>query len=316
MRYLVTGGAGFIGSNIVKKLVEQGEEVIVLDNLSTGKEKNLLEVINKIQFIKGDLLDKKIVEKAVKDVDYVIHQAALPSVKRSVENPEMSLKNIVNATLNLFIACLNEKSIKRIVQAASSSAYGNTEKLPKIETIYPAPRSVYAASKLTQEFLASAFYYSYGIEIISLRYFNVFGPNQDYNSPYSAVIPKFMDAAINNKEIVIYGDGTITRDFTYVENVVNANLLACKCKWTGAPEVMNIGTGNMISLNDLVKEIEKITNTSLTPKYTTERIGDVKSSLADIDKAKKILGYYPNVDFHEGVKKLYDWKLKNERREI
>lgn len=309
MKYLVTGGAGFIGSNIVKELVKRGEEVVVLDNLSTGKKENLNEVINKIKFIKGDLLDDKVVEEAVKNVDYVIHQAALPSVKRSVENPKATVENIINATLNLFIACINEKSIKRVVQAASSSAYGNTKVLPKEESMYPSPRSVYATAKLTQEFLASSFYYSYGLEVISLRYFNVFGPNQDWNSPYSAVIPKFMDASMKEKEIVIYGDGETTRDFTYVDNVVNANLLACKCEWTGKPEVINIGAGEMISLNFLVNEISRITNKKLTPKYEKERVGDVKSSLADISRAKKILGYEPTTDVHRGLEKLYAWNI-------
>lgn len=311
MKYLVTGGAGFIGSNIVKELVKQGEEVVVIDNLSTGKKENLTDVLGKIKFIEGDLLNKQDVAEAVKNVDYVIHQAALPSVKRSVENPEATVENIINATLNLFIACLNEKSIKRIVQAASSSAYGNTKVLPKEETMYPSPRSVYATSKLTQELLASAFYYSYGLEILSLRYFNVFGPNQDWNSPYSAVIPKFMDSFMNDKEIVIYGDGETTRDFTYVDNIINANLLACKCKWTGSPEVINVGAGEMISLNELVDEISRITNKKITPKYENERVGDVRSSLADISKAKRILGYEPITDVHEGLKKLYDWNIIN-----
>ena len=308
MKYLVTGGAGFIGSNIVRELVKNGEQVRVIDNLSTGKKENLNDYLGDIEFINGNLIDYETACIVTKDIDYVIHQAALPSVPRSIEYPIATNLNNITATVNLLFACVKSNNVKRVVQAASSSAYGNTQVLPKIESINPNPRSPYAVSKLAQEYYGMSFFYSYGLEVISLRYFNVFGPNQRADSPYSAVIPKFADTILNGKNPVIYGDGKTSRDFTYVENVVNANLLACCCPWPGLPEVINIGTGSKISLNHLVDLLNELTGSSAKPIYDKERKGDVKHSLANIEKAKKLLGYNPTIDLKSGLKKFLEWK--------
>lgn len=308
MKYLVTGGAGFIGSNIVDELVKNGEEVRVIDNLSTGKKENLKNCLKDIEFINGDLVNYEVACKITKDVDYVIHQAALPSVPRSIENPIATNLNNVTATVNLLFACVKSNNVKRVVQAGSSSAYGNVQTLPKVESMVPNPRSPYAVSKLAQEYYGMSFFYSYGLEVISLRYFNVFGPNQRADSPYSAVIPKFVDAILNKRSPIIYGDGNTSRDFTYVQNVVNANLLASFCKWPGLPEVINIGTGNNISLNNLIDLLSELTGNYSKPINRKERNGDVKHSLADIEKAKNLLGYVPTIDLESGLKKFLKWK--------
>lgn len=313
--YLVTGGAGFIGSNITEKLVELGHNVRVVDNLATGSMDNLKEITTKIDFINGDLSDYKVAEKVTDGIEYILHEAAIPSVPRSVQNPVATNESIVTATVNLLNAAVNSKSVKRIVQAASSSAYGDTPTLPKSEDMIPNPLSPYAVAKLTQEYYGKAFYNVYGLEVFSLRYFNVFGPRQDPKSFYSAVIPKFISMLMEGKQPVIYGDGLTSRDFTYIDNVVEANLSACTCKWPGSSEVINIGCGERITLNELVYKINTILNTDIAPLYNETRVGDVKHSLADITKAKQILGYEPKVDTDMGLKKLIIY-MKNSNKFI
>jgi len=311
--YLVTGGAGFIGSNIVGKLVELGHSVRVVDNLATGRQENIKEYLEKIDFVCGDLSDFSIAKKVVDGTDYIIHQAAIPSVPRSIIDPLATNDSIVTSTVNIFKAAVDCGSVKRIVQASSSSAYGNTKVLPKIESMNPDPLSPYAVAKLTQEYYGRAFYNVYGLEIISLRYFNVFGPKQDPKSVYSAVIPKFISCLLEGESPVIYGDGETSRDFSYIENVVEANLLACTCKWTGESEVINIGCGKRITLNQLVEYLNLILELDIKPIYKDTRVGDVKHSMADITKAVNILGYEPKVDVYSGLRKLvyYNMKLSN-----
>lgn len=306
-KYLITGGAGFIGSNIAEKLIRNGHTVKIIDNLATGKFENIQKFITRVEFICGDLVDYSMVQKAVEGVDYIIHQAAIPSVPRSIADPISTNESIVTATVNLFKAAVEAKTVKRIVQAASSSAYGDTPTLPKIEDMIPNPLSPYAVAKLTQEYYAKAFYNVYGLEVLSLRYFNVFGPKQDPNSFYSAVVPKFITLMLQGKQPTILGDGLTSRDFTYIENVIEANLLACTCKWPGNAEVMNIGCGEKITLNELVDYINKILKTNINPIYSETRAGDVKHSLADITKARTILGYEPKVGVREGLEKLVEW---------
>lgn len=310
-KYLVTGGAGFIGSNIVERLINEGHTVRVIDNLSTGKFDNIKDFINKIEFICGDLVNYRVAQKSVEGMDYIIHQAAIPSVPRSVADPVATNESIVTATVNLFKAAVEAKTVKRIVQAASSSAYGDTPTLPKREDMIPNPLSPYAVAKLTQEFYAKAFYNVYGLEVLSLRYFNIFGPKQDPFSFYSAVIPKFIRIIMNAQQPVIFGDGETSRDFTYVENVIEANLAACICTWPGNAEVINIGCGERITLNQLVENINKILQTNIMPVYENARVGDVKHSLADISKAKAILGYEPRVSVYEGLKHLVEFMREN-----
>ncbi|MCX7747156.1 MAG: SDR family oxidoreductase [Clostridia bacterium] len=307
LNYLITGGAGFIGSNLVEAILKAGHNVRVVDNLSTGKFENIREFINDIDFICGDLTDYRIAQKAVDSIDYVLHQAAIPSVPRSVADPIATNESIVTATVNLFRAAVETRNVKRIVQAASSSAYGNTPTLPKKEDMIPNPMSPYAVAKLTQEYYGKAFYNVYGLEVLSLRYFNVFGPKQDPNSFYAAVIPKFISLMMQDKQPTIYGDGETSRDFSYIENVVNANLKASVCKWPGNAEVFNIGCGQRISLNELVKNINSILGTDIKPNYENERVGDVKHSLADISKAEELIGFKPSVDVYEGLNKLIEW---------
>lgn len=309
MKYLVTGGAGFIGSNIVEKLLSLGHSVRVVDNLSTGKFENIEKFIHDIEFICGDLADPRIAQKAVAGIDYISHQAAIPSVPRSIADPITSNESMVSATVSLFKAAVDEKTVKRIVQAASSSAYGDTPTLPKKEDMNPNPLSPYAVAKLTQEYYAKAFYNVYGLEILSLRYFNVFGPKQDPYSLYSAVIPKFIDIMTGGKQPVIYGDGLTSRDFTYIDNVVDANLNALTCQWPGDAEVINIGCGEKITLNELVDMLNKILGISIKPVYEAERVGDVKHSLADITKAEAVIGYRSKVGVYEGLEKLVKWTL-------
>ncbi|MCX7748523.1 MAG: SDR family NAD(P)-dependent oxidoreductase [Clostridia bacterium] len=305
--YLVTGGAGFIGSNIVERLVKDGFKVRVVDNLSTGKFENIRKLIHKIDFICGDISDFKLAQKAVEGIDYVIHQAAIPSVPLSVDDPIGTNHSMVSATVSLFQAAVESKTVKRIVQAASSAAYGDNPVLPKREEMDPEPMSPYAVAKLTQEYYGRAFYHVHGLEVLSLRYFNVFGPKQDPNSFYSAVIPKFISIMQKGKQPTIYGDGLTSRDFVYIDNVVSANLKALKCPWPGKPETINIGTGESITLNQLVDSLNNIFGTEIKPKYEAQRVGDVKHSVADISKAQKILGYKVETNVYDGLTKLVDW---------
>jgi nucleoside-diphosphate-sugar epimerase len=309
-KYLVTGGAGFIGSNIVERLLGNGHKVRVVDNLSTGKFENIREFIDDIEFICGDISDYKTARKAVEGIDYIMHHAALPSVVLSVDDPVGANESIVTSTVNIFKAAVECKSVKRIVQAVSAAAYGNAPELPKREDMLPDPLSPYAVAKLTQEYYAKAFYNVYGLEVLSLRYFNVFGPKQDPKSFYSGVISIFTSQMLAGKGPTIYGDGLTTRDFVYIDNIVDANLMACKCKWPGSSEVINIGCGKSISLNELVAMTNDILEKNLAITYDKPRIGDVLHSVADISKAQNILGYTPKVNVYDGLLKLVQW-MKN-----
>ena len=299
--YLVTGGAGFIGSNIVEKLVKGGHRVRVLDNFSTGKESNLKDFLSDIELVEGDIRDVAIVEQAMKGIDYVLHQAALGSVLRSVEDPMETHAVNVNGTLNLLIAA-KKHGVRRFVFASSSSVYGNTPTLPKKENMRPQPVSPYGASKLAAESYALAFYSVYKVPVVGLRYFNVFGPRQNAKSQYAAVIPLFIQAFIDGERPSIHGDGKQTRDFTYVENVVNANLLACRSSLAPG-HVFNIACGQRYSLLDLFNVLKNIFHSEIQPMHTEPRPGDIRDSLADINLAKEILGYEVKVSFEEGLKR-------------
>lgn len=304
MKYLVTGGAGFIGSNIVKKLLENGEKVRVLDNFATGKRENLFPFRDNKNFklYEGDLRSFHIVRNAVKGVDYILHQGALPSVPRSINDPITTNDINILGTLNILEAA-KEFGVKRVVYASSSSVYGNSEKLPKIEDMPVAPLSPYAISKYTAERYCQVYYKIYGLETICLRYFNIFGLGQDPTSQYSAVIPKFVKLMKEDKQPVIYGDGTRSRDFTYVDNVVEANLLACTAK-NVAGEVFNIACGKRYTVLQLAEIINKILGKNIDPVFEKERVGDVKHSQAKIEKAKKMLGFKVVCGFEKGLRKL------------
>jgi len=309
-KYLVTGGAGFIGSNIVFKLLQNGQSVRVLDNLSTGKIKNIEVFLKDIEFIEGDFTDLEVAKKAVLGIDYVLHQGAIPSVPRSIDDPIKTNNTNILGTLNMLIASRDEK-VKRFIYAASSSAYGDSEVSPKVESMQTIPKSPYAIQKLTGEQYCQVFYKIYGLETVCLRYFNVFGPNQDPESVYSAVIPFFIKKILKGESPVIFGDGSTSRDFTYVDNNVDANLKACLAPSVCAGEVVNIACGYEISLNELVERINTILGTNIKPIYKEERTGDIKHSLADISKAKKLLTYEPIVDFDLGLKKTVEFYKNN-----
>jgi nucleoside-diphosphate-sugar epimerase len=306
---LVTGGAGFIGSNLVKKLVRDGYKVKVIDNLSTGKKQNLKEVMAKIEFIKGDLLNLKLLEKATRGVDYIFHVAAIASVQRSLDNPVWSFTNNANATLNVLMTAKKNK-VKKVIYSASSSMYGNSQKKEKDEELIPQPLSVYAAGKLTGEYLMKCFSVCFGLSTVCLRYFNVFGPNQDPNSAYSAVIPLFIKSILKNKRPVIYGDGKQSRDFTYVDNVVAANILAMKAKKIKNGESINIALNKNHSLLELLEIINKKLNKKIKPIFKPARKGDVKHSLASIKKAKELINYQPKISFEKGIEKTIDYYKK------
>ncbi|MGI8907783.1 MAG: SDR family oxidoreductase [Candidatus Sumerlaeaceae bacterium] len=303
--YLVTGGCGFIGSNIAEFLVNTGKTVRLLDNLSTGSRANIAGFADKVELFEGDLLDDKVVRQALDGVRYVLHQAALPSVQRSVEDPLTSNRINVDGTVALLKACV-DAGVKRVVYAASSSAYGDQKALVKTEKLLPAPKSPYAVAKLTGEYYLKSFYDCYGLETVSLRYFNVFGPRQDPNSEYSAVIPQFVTKCLRGESPTIYGDGKQSRDFTYVENNVRANLLAAKAP-NAAGKVMNVACGRSYSLLDLLAEINAILGTEIQPIFAPPRKGDVKHSLADISRAQKSIGYEVTVGFHEGLRRTVEY---------
>jgi UDP-glucose 4-epimerase len=308
-KFLVTGGAGFIGSNICKKLISQNCFVRVVDNLLTGKKSNLAGILDKIEFIEADMGDHAVAAKGMEGIDVVLHQGALPSVPRSVDDPAATHKHCINATFTLLLAARDAK-IKRFVYAASSSAYGNTPTLPKVETMPVNPLSPYAAAKLMGEYYCSVFYKVFSLETISLRYFNVFGPHQDPTSQYAAAIPAFVTSILKDTPPTIYGDGQQSRDFTYVDNVVEANLLAARAKKTQG-EVVNIACGEAITVNAIIEMINEITGKSVKPVYAPPRKGDVKHSLADITAAKKLLGFKPVVSFKAGLSKAIDWYRDN-----
>ena len=309
-KYLVTGGAGFIGSNIVKKLVEKGESVRVLDNLSTGKAENLSGLMDKIEFINGDFTDLSTAKKAVADVDYILHQGAIASVQRSIDDPIKTNNVNVLGTLNMLVSS-RDTLVKRFIYAASSAVYGDSPIMPKVETMSTAPKSPYGIQKLAAENYCQNFYKIYELETVCLRYFNVFGPNQDPESLYSAVIPLFIKKMLRNESPTIYGDGKTSRDFTYVDNNVDANLKACLASKKCLGESINIACGYEISLNQLVEKINKILGTKIKPIYEEERRGDIKHSLANVSKAKKLLGYEPIINFDEGLAKTIEFYKKN-----
>jgi nucleoside-diphosphate-sugar epimerase len=308
MKYLVTGGAGFIGSNIVEELLKLGENVRVLDNFSTGKRENLKEFEKDIELIEGDVRSYHIVQEAVKGVDVILHQAALPSVPRSIKDPITTNEVNIGGTLNLLEASVRE-GIKRFVYASSSSIYGDSPELPKNEGMTPNPLSPYAVSKLAGENYCRVFSSLYDIETVCLRYFNVFGPRQDPNSQYSAVIPKFIKAILKNESPIIYGDGEQSRDFTYAANVVEANILASKNRLTDKNITVNCACNERITLNFLLEAINKLVNKNIKPIYNERRKGDILHSLASIELANKLLGYTPRVKFIEGLLKTYNFMI-------
>jgi len=308
-KFLVTGGAGFIGSNICKRLVSQDCFVRVVDNLITGKKSNLADVIDKIEFIQADMGDSEVAQSAMKDIDVVLHEGALPSVPVSIDNPAATHKHCVDATFTLLLAA-RDAGIKRFVYAASSSAYGDAPTSPKVETMPASPLSPYAVAKLTGEYYCSVFYKIFGLETVSLRYFNVFGPYQDPASQYAAAIPAFVTAILKDESPIIYGDGEQSRDFTYVDNVVEANLLAVRAKRTQG-EVVNIACGQAVTVNEIIDMINNLLGKNVKPTYTSPRPGDVKYSLADITAAKNLIGFEPVVQFKDGLQKAIDWYREN-----
>jgi nucleoside-diphosphate-sugar epimerase len=302
--YLITGGAGFIGSHLTEELARRGHRVRVADSLITGKRRNLDHVPN-VEFLEGDLADLAFARQAVHGMDYVLHQAAIPSVPRSVSDPIASNRANIGASLNVLVAA-RDAGVTRVVHAGSSSAYGNTATLPKHEEMPAQPLSPYALQKYVAEQYCQMFTRLYGLETVTIRYFNVFGPRQDPGSPYSGVISLFSTALLEGRQPTIYGDGEQTRDFTYVANVVDGVLRACEAK-DAAGEVINVATGGRVSLNQLLDVMNTIVGTSLRPIYKEARKGDVMHSQADISKAKRLLGYTPIVTFEEGLRHTLDW---------
>jgi UDP-glucose 4-epimerase len=305
--HLVTGIAGFIGSSIARALLAQGDRVRGVDNLSTGKHENIAEILKRIDFHEADLLDMDAMKKACAGVDCVFHQAAIPSVPKSVKDPLGSNQVNVDGTVNILIAARDAK-VKRVVYAASSSAYGDTPTLPKHEEMKPDPISPYAVAKLASEYYMVSFYRCYGLETVCLRYFNIFGPRQDPTSPYSGVLAKFITQMLDGEQPTIFGDGSQSRDFTYIDNAVHANLLAAKAPAAAvAGGVFNVATGTRADLNETFQILKKLTGYSDDVKYGPEREGDVKHSLADISSAEKHLGYKPQVSFEEGLRRTIEW---------
>ena len=303
--FLVTGGAGFIGSSIAEALLAQGERVRILDDFSTGRRSNLEALKGNVEVVEGSIVDPEVVTGAMKGVEVVFHEAAIPSVSRSVENPQASmLANVMGTTVVLDAA--RHAKVRRLVYAASSSAYGDTPTLPKIETMPAVPLSPYAVAKHTGEQLLRVFASLYGIETLSLRYFNVFGPRQDPTSQYAAVIPNFITAALEKTRPTVYGDGEQTRDFTYIANVVDGVLRAVEAP-QAAGEVINVATGGRISLNELLRTMQAIVGSSVKPIYKDGRAGDVRDSQADISKARELLGYVPKVSLEEGLTHTLAW---------
>ena len=307
--YLVTGGAGFIGSHLVEYLQKRGEKVRVLDNFSTGKMENIEPFVERIDLITGDVRDRKACEEAVKGIDFILHQAAVCSVPRSIEDPVATNETNIGGTLNLLIAA-KEAHVKRFICASSSSVYGESELLPKVETMSPNPSSPYGVTKYVQESYCKVFYRIYGLETVCLRYFNVYGPKQDPYSPYSAVIPSFIRSLLLDESPTIYGDGEQTRDFTYVSNCIQANWKACHAQGIGGG-VFNIATGKRISINQLYRELLNVLGKEISPIYASPRQGDIKHSLADITMAEAKMKYSPRFDIGVGLKKCLKWYKEN-----
>lgn len=308
MKVLVTGGAGFIGGHLIDALLAQNAEVRVIDNLSTGKRENIDRVRNRVDFIEADICDPEAIARAMHGVELVFHEAAIPSVSRSVADPVASNQANVGGTVSVLNAA-RLAGVRKLVYAASSSAYGDTPTLPKVETMTPRPMSPYAISKLAGEQYVSVFGKLYGFETVSLRYFNVFGPRQDPKSEYAAVIPRFVTTILNGARPVIFGDGEQTRDFCFIDNTVSANLLAAKATTRG--EVVNVACGARVSLNALIGLINEELGTDVKPEYQAGRAGDVRDSLADISAAQKLLGYEVMYDLRAGLKKAIDWYRVN-----
>ena len=305
--YLITGVAGFIGSSIARELVSRGEKVRGVDNLSTGNRANIADIQNRIDFREDDILDLDAMHRACAGADFVLHQAALPSVPKSVLDPLSSNRANIDGTVNLLVAARDAK-VKRVVYAASSSAYGDTPTLPKHEGMTPDPISPYAVAKLASEHYMISFYRCYGLETVCLRYFNIFGPRQDPSSPYSGVLAKFITQMLRGERPTMNGDGEQSRDFTYIDNAVEANLLACKAPAEkAAGQVFNVATARRVTLNETFRALQKLTSFTGQAKYGPERGGDIKHSLADITKAEAGLGYKPRVDFEEGLRRTVEW---------
>lgn len=307
--YLVTGGGGFIGSHLVERLVRDGQSVRVLDNFATGRRSNLEPFLSKIDLIEGDLRKPADCARACKGVEVVFHEGAVPSVPKSVEDPVTSHEANVDGTFNILLAARDAKC-RRLVFAASSSAYGDLPELPKREGVAPQPLSPYAVNKLLGEHYCSVFSKCYGFQTLSLRYFNVFGPRQDPKSQYAAAIPAFVTSILKNEPPTIYGDGEQTRDFTYIDNVVHANLLAAKAKQT-AGEVINIACGERVTINQIIARINQLLGRNVKSNHVPDRPGDVKHSLADISLAKQVIGYEPVIPFEEGLRLAIDWYKDN-----
>jgi UDP-glucose 4-epimerase len=311
MKCLVTGGAGFIGTNLVRKLIERGDSVRILDNFSTGKRQNVEALGERVEIIEGDIRSFHIVREAVDGVDVVFHEAALPSVPRSIKDPITTHEVGVNGTLNVLQAA-RDCNVGRVIFASSSSVYGNTPVLPKHEGLTPTPLSPYAVSKLTGEHYCQVFHQLYGLETVTLRYFNVFGPFQDPTSQYSAVIPKFINLLRRGERPTIYGNGEQSRDFTYVDNVVHANILAATVAGGVAGGVFNAACHDQITLNSLVRALNDALETAIDPLYTEPRLGDIKHSFAAIEKFEKATGYQPLVPFAEGVRQTVAWYCREQ----
>lgn len=307
-RFMVTGGAGFIGSNLTEMLVEQGHSVAVFDNLATGSEENLSGIRGRIDFVRGDIRDKAAIEAAMQGMDYVIHLAALGSVPRSIEDPATTHEVNATGTLNVLNAARTAE-VKRVVCASSSSVYGDTAVLPKEEQMTPSPLSPYAVSKVTGEYYCKAFHRVYGLETVALRYFNVYGRRQDPASQYAAVIPRFVDAMLRGKGPVIYGDGEQSRDFTFVDDCNQANIKACFARGCEGMH-FNVGCGGRVSINDLFRKIRDSLGSKAEPVYEPARKGDVRDSLASISRARELLGYEPENGIDEGIRKTVKWYLE------
>jgi len=305
--YLITGIGGFIGSSLARALLQRGEQVRGVDNFSTGRRENLKQILGQIDFHEADILDLDAMQGVCAGADYILHQAAIPSVPRSVLDPLESNRANVDGTMNVLVAARDAK-VKRVVYAASSSAYGDTPTLPKHEDMTPDPISPYAVAKLASERYMISFYRCYGLETVALRYFNIFGPRQDPSSPYSGVLAQFITLMLSGKQPTIFGDGEQSRDFTYIDNAVEANLLACKAPAAQvAGKVFNVATGRRVSLNETFKLLQALTSYSGSVTYAGERGGDIKHSLADISLAERHLGYKPIVDFEEGLRRTVEW---------